>query len=42
MSGGMRLLMIEFLDWRQWQQSLLAVAAGATALAGLLFALNLF
>ncbi len=38
LSGGVRILMIEFLPWRDWQKTL-AAAAAATALAiGLLFA----
>lgn len=41
MTGGVRLLMLEFLDWRGWQKSLLAVAAGATFLFVLAFTLNL-
>ena len=40
MAGGVRLLMLEFLPWRDWQKSLLAVAAGASLAAGLVFALN--
>ena len=40
MTGGVRLLMLEFLPWRDWQQSLLAVAAGVSLVAGLAFALN--
>jgi fumarate reductase subunit D len=40
LSGGVRLLMLEFLAWRDWQKSLLAVAAGASLVAGLAFALN--
>ena len=40
LTGGVRVLMIEFLPWRDWQKTLAAVAA-ATALAiGLLFALS--
>ena len=40
LTGGMRILMIEFLPWRDWQKTLVAAAA-ATALAiGLLFALS--
>jgi succinate dehydrogenase cytochrome b556 subunit len=40
LTGGIRVLMIEFLPWRDWQKTLAAVAA-ATALAiGLLFALS--
>ena len=40
LTGGIRILMIEFLPWRDWQKTLAAVVA-ATALAiGLLFALS--
>jgi len=40
LTGGIRILMIEFLPWRDWQRTLAAIAA-ATALAiGLLFALS--
>lgn len=41
MTGGLRLLALEFLAWREWQKSLLAVAAGATLVAGLCFLLNI-
>ena len=41
LSGGLRLLALEFLAWRDWQKSLLAAAAGVTLVAGLLFLLNL-
>lgn len=40
MTGGVRLLMLEFLAWRDWQKSLLAVAAGVSLAAGLAFLLN--
>ncbi|HXF68020.1 MAG TPA: succinate dehydrogenase, cytochrome b556 subunit [Burkholderiales bacterium] len=40
LTGGLRLLALEFLAWRDWQKSLLAVAAGAAAAAGLAFLLN--
>jgi fumarate reductase subunit D len=40
LAGGVRLLMLEFLAWRDWQKSLLAVAAGASVAAGLAFLLN--
>ena len=40
MAGGVRILMLEFLAWRDWQKSLLAVAAGLSLAAGLAFALN--
>ena len=41
MAGGLRLLALEFLPWREWQKSLLAVAAAVTVVAGLAFLLNL-
>ena len=41
MTGGMRLLMIEFMSWRDWHKSLLATAAGVTIAIGLAFLLNL-
>lgn len=40
-TGGLRLLMLEFLAWRDWQKSLLAAAAGLSIAAGLVFLLNL-
>lgn len=40
-AGGLRLLMLEFLAWRDWQKSLIAAAAGVTLAAGLVFLLNL-
>lgn len=39
LTGGIRLLMLEFLDWREWQKGLLAAAVAASAAAGLAFAL---
>jgi fumarate reductase subunit D len=41
MTGGVRLLMIEFIAWRDWHKTLLATAAGATLAVGLAFLLNL-
>ena len=41
LTGGLRLLALEFLAWRDWQKSLLAAAAGVTLVAGFLFLLNL-
>jgi fumarate reductase subunit D len=41
MTGGVRLLMIELMQWRDWQKSLLAAAAGVTLAFGLAFLLNL-
>jgi fumarate reductase subunit D len=40
MTGGLRLLALEFLAWCDWQLSLLAVAAGISVVAGLAFLLN--
>ena len=40
-AGGVRLLALEFLAWRDWQKTLLAVAAGVTLAAGLALALAL-
>jgi fumarate reductase subunit D len=41
MAGGVRLLLIEFLDWREWQKTLLAAAAGVSLVVVLAFLLNL-
>lgn len=44
MAGGVRLLMLEFLDWPDvsaWQKTLLAGAAGVSVAVALLFLLNL-
>lgn len=41
LAGGMRLLMLEFLPWRNWQKSLLAAATALSIAAGLAFLLNL-
>lgn len=40
-TGGLRLLMLEFLAWRDWHKSLLAAAAGLSVAAGIAFLLNL-
>jgi len=40
LTGGLRLLALEFLAWRDWHKSLLALAAGVTLAAGLAFLLN--
>jgi fumarate reductase subunit D len=39
LAGGLRLLALEFLPWRNWQKSLAAIAAGFALAAGLAFAL---
>jgi fumarate reductase subunit D len=41
MTGGVRLLALELLAWRDWHKGLLAAAAGVTLAAGLAFLLNL-
>jgi fumarate reductase subunit D len=41
LAGGLRVLALEFLPWRDWQKGLLVVAAGCTIVAGAAFALNL-
>jgi len=40
LTGGVRLLMLEFLAWRDWQKTLLALSAGISLAVGLAFALN--
>ncbi|MCC6531862.1 MAG: succinate dehydrogenase [Burkholderiales bacterium] len=40
-AGGIRLLMLEFLPWREWHKTLLAVAGGVTLAVGVGFLLNL-
>ena len=42
MTGGLRLLALEFLEWRDWEKSLAALAAGLALTAGLVFLLNVF
>ena len=41
LGGGLRVLALEFLPWRDWQKSLLAAAAGLTIVVGLALALAL-
>ena len=38
-AGGLRLLALEFLPWRNWQKTLAALAAAFALFAGLVFAL---
>jgi fumarate reductase subunit D len=40
LAGGLRVLALEFLAWRDWQKSLLAAAAGVTLAAAMLFLLQ--
>jgi fumarate reductase subunit D len=41
LGGGLRVLALEVLPWRDWQKSLTAAAAGLLFAAGLAFALAL-
>ncbi len=41
LTGGIRLLVIEFLPWRESQKTLLALAGGVAVVFGLAFLLNL-
>ncbi len=40
LTGGLRLLAVEFLPWRDWQKTLIAVTAGVSLLVGLGFLIN--
>ena len=42
MSGGVRLLMLEFLPWRSWHKTLLALALGVSVAMGVMFLLSVF
>lgn len=42
LTGGLRLLALEFLDWRSWQKTLVAASAGISFCAGLVFLLNAY
>jgi fumarate reductase subunit D len=39
LAGGLRLLALEFLPWREWHKALAALAAAFAVAAGLVFAL---
>jgi fumarate reductase subunit D len=41
LGGGLRVLALEFLPWRDWQKTLAAAAAALTLAVGLAFALAL-
>jgi len=41
LSAGLRVLVLEFLPWRQWQKGLAGAAAALTIAVGLAFALSL-
>ena len=42
LTGGVRLLALEFLPWRDGQKTLVAVAGGLALASGLLFLINVF
>jgi fumarate reductase subunit D len=41
LAGGVRLLFLEFVGWRDWQKTAVALSAGFSIAAGLAFLLNL-
>ena len=41
LAGGLRILALEFLPWRDWQKTLAALAAAVSLAVGLAFALAL-
>ena len=40
LTGGLRLLALEFLAWRDWQKTLVALSCGLSLCIGLVFFLN--
>ncbi len=40
LTGGLRLLALEFLPWRDWQKSVVALTCGSSLVVGLVFLLN--
>ncbi|OBS10843.1 succinate dehydrogenase, cytochrome b556 subunit [Acidihalobacter prosperus] len=42
LAGGLRLLAIEFLPWRDWQKTAISVAVGASVLVALSYLLRAF
>ena len=42
MAGGLRLLAIEFLPWRDWQKTLIAIIAAVAFAAGVMFLMRAF
>jgi fumarate reductase subunit D len=40
LTAGLRLLAIEFLPWRDWQKTVIALAGGASVVVGFVFLLN--
>ena len=41
LAGGVRVLMLEFLPWREWQKTLIAAGILVTMVVGVAMALNL-
>jgi len=42
LAGGVRLMLVEFVVWRDWGRSALAVSAGSGFAVGMVFLLNVF
>ena len=42
MAGGLRLLAVEFLPWRDWQKTLIVIITAVAVAAGLIFLLRAF
>ena len=42
LTGGLRLLALEFLAWRGWQKTMVALSAGLSLCTGLVFLLNAY
>lgn len=42
LTGGVRLLMLEFLQWREWHKALLAIASVVTVVVGVTFLIDVF
>jgi len=42
LTGGARLLIVEFLPWHDWQKTAAALAGGASLAIGLVFLLNAY
>ena len=42
LTGGVRLLMLEFLQWREWQKALLTIASVLTVFVGVAFLIDVF
>ena len=41
LTGGLRLLALEFLPWRDWQKNVVALSGGISLIVALLFLLNI-